>query len=109
MKQIKKTQFTGLNDKRFYCHDGIVSLPFGHALLKILRKEKNNTDLTFIVKFTKKILSEESKAVRKCERLRILISIYSEAPLLYLLDSEVLMKIRCFKLTREQILKGSWK
>ena len=30
MKSVKKTQFAGLNDKRFYFHDGIVSLPFGH-------------------------------------------------------------------------------
>ena len=49
-------------------------------------------------------LKEESKAVRKCEILRILRSTYSQALLLYLLHSEVLMKIRGFKSTREQIL-----
>ena len=36
MKSVKKTQFAELNHKRFYFHDGIVSLPFGHALLKII-------------------------------------------------------------------------
>ena len=40
MKSVKKTQFAGLNDKRFCFHNGIVLLPFGHALLKILRKDK---------------------------------------------------------------------
>ena len=34
MNIVNKTQFAGLNDKRFYFHDGIVSLPFGHYLLK---------------------------------------------------------------------------
>ena len=28
MKSINETQFAGLNDKRCYFHDGIVSLPF---------------------------------------------------------------------------------
>ena len=40
MKSVKKTQFAELNGKRFYFHDGIVSLPFGHALLKIIWKKK---------------------------------------------------------------------
>ena len=40
IKSVKKTQFAGLSNERFFLHDGIVSLPFGHALLKILRKQK---------------------------------------------------------------------
>ena len=32
MKSVKKSQFAGSNDKRFYFHDGVVSLPFGHSL-----------------------------------------------------------------------------
>ena len=40
IKSVKKTQFAGLNDKRFYFHDGIVSLPFGHLLLNKVREEK---------------------------------------------------------------------
>ena len=39
MKSINKTQFAGLNDKRYF-HDGIVSLPFGHFSLEKVRKEK---------------------------------------------------------------------
>ena len=37
MKSVRKTQFAGLNDKRFYFHDGFVSLPFGHFLLEKTR------------------------------------------------------------------------
>ena len=37
---VNKTQFAGLNDKRFYFNDGIVSLPFGHYLLNDVRKQK---------------------------------------------------------------------
>ena len=40
MKSVNKTQFVGLNDKRCYFHDGIVSLPFGHFLSEKVRKEK---------------------------------------------------------------------
>ena len=39
MKSVNKTQFAGLNDKRYYFHNGIVSLPLGHYLLEKVRKE----------------------------------------------------------------------
>ena len=40
MTGINKTQFAGLNDKRFYFHDVIVSLPFRHSLLNKVREKK---------------------------------------------------------------------
>ena len=40
MVTLTKVQFAGLNDKRFYFLDGIVSLPFGHYLLEDVRKSK---------------------------------------------------------------------
>ena len=40
MKSVKKIQFAGLNNKRFYFYDGIVSLPFGHFLLSRVREVK---------------------------------------------------------------------
>ena len=40
MVSVDKTQLVGLNNKRFYFSDGIVSLPFGHYLLNNVRKEK---------------------------------------------------------------------
>ena len=51
MKYVKKTQFAGLNDKRFYFHDGIVSLTFGCLLLEKTReeKEKHRNDLHTLI------------------------------------------------------------
>ena len=40
MQSISKNHFAGLNDKRFYFYEGIVSIPFGYPLLEKLRKEK---------------------------------------------------------------------
>ena len=51
MTCVNKTQYTGLNDKQFHFHDGIVSLPFGHFLLNKVREKKEkykilkNTDI----------------------------------------------------------------
>ena len=47
MQNISKSQFAGLNDKRFYFYGGIVSMPFGHPLLEILRKEKKRNTYSF--------------------------------------------------------------
>ena len=38
MKLISKVQFSQLNDKRFYFSNEIVSLPYGHPYLEILKK-----------------------------------------------------------------------
>ena len=48
-------------------------------------------------------------AVRICERLLILRSIFSQPPLYYLLDSVNLVKGQTYKSAREQILNASWK
>ena len=60
MKSVKKTQFAGLNDKHFYFHEGIVSLPFGHFLLNKVReeKEKHRADLIQKFKKNKKTMNE---------------------------------------------------
>ena len=81
MKSARKTQFAGLYDKRYYLHDGIVSLPFGHFRKE---KEKYRTKLhTEVKKEMYKFLELEGKAVHLCERLRILRSIFAQAPMLY--------------------------
>ena len=43
-----KKQFAGLNDKRFYFHDGIVLQSFGHFLLEETRKEKKSIEMSFV-------------------------------------------------------------
>ena len=40
-KNIVKTNFSQLNDKRFYFPNSIISLPFGHPFLKQLDEFKN--------------------------------------------------------------------
>ena len=40
MTTVNKVQFASLNDKLYYCPDGITSLPYGHRLLLQLRKKK---------------------------------------------------------------------
>ena len=40
MLSIKKSQFAGLNDERYYFFDGICSLPYDHLLLKDVREKK---------------------------------------------------------------------
>ena len=54
-------------------------------------------------------LALQSHTVHLCERLRVLRSIYAQPPLLYLLNSQVLLQIKSLKSTRELIIKGSWK
>ena len=39
MVSAKKSQFSGLNDKKYYFLDRICSLPYGHYLLNDIRSE----------------------------------------------------------------------
>ena len=43
MVSLNKTQFVGMNDKRFYFHYGIVSLPFEHFLSNKVREKKKKS------------------------------------------------------------------
>ena len=54
MKPVKKTPFAGLNNKRFYFHDGIASLPFRHFLLDRVREEKEKYQADLHIKIQKK-------------------------------------------------------
>ena len=104
MTSVNKTQFAGLNDKRFYFYDRIVSLDS-----RKLKEKFNSSIITEISKQKYDFLRVEVTVVRKYERLRILRSIFSQSPLYYLLDSVNLVKGQTYKSTREQILNASWK
>ena len=39
MVSVKKSQFSGLNDKKYYFSDRICSLPYEHYLLNDIRRE----------------------------------------------------------------------
>ena len=107
-----KTQFAGLNDKRSYFHDGIVSLPFGHFHMNKGRekKEKYKSETQYKIHDKKYDFSKkEAAAVRQCERLRILQSIFSQLALLCLLHSNILMRTPSINSTRNYILNSNWK
>ena len=53
MTTVRRKQFAGLNDKRFYLSDGITSLPYDHFLLSEIRDEKKNNINKFIRKLCK--------------------------------------------------------
>ena len=42
MTNVNKVKFANLNDKRHYFCDGIVSIPYGHPLLKEVREYKKS-------------------------------------------------------------------
>ena len=50
MTTVSRTQFGLLNSKRFYLSDGVVSIPYGHFLLTLIRESKKKN----INKYTKK-------------------------------------------------------
>ena len=90
----------------------MVSLPLGHYLLEASRKLKEKFKSSIITEISKQkynFLKAEATAVRKCKRLQVLRSIFSQPPLCYLLDSVNLLKGQTYKSTREQILNASWK
>ena len=111
MKSVSKVQFGQLNDKRFYFSNGLISLPFGHPYLENLRKEKHKYRAIHKVIQEKKyeFLKEEPKVIEKIPRLHILKQIFSQNPILYILNSNVNCFTRGWKSTKELIINGSWK
>ena len=111
MKSVSKVQFGQLNDKQFYFSNGLISLPFGHPYLENLRKEKHKYRAIHKVIQEKKyeLLKEESKVIEKIPRLHILKQIFSQNPILYILNSNVNCFTRGWKSTKELIINGSWK
>ena len=111
MKSVNKTQFAGLNDKRYYFHDGIVSLLLDIFCQKKLEKRKKNTAQNYILRLKKtyKFLELEGIEVHLCERLRILRSIFSQSPMLYEVNNSFIVTFAALKNTRELTINGSWK
>ena len=96
MTSVNKVAFVSLNDKRYYGSDGIVSLPFGHPLLKEVREYKKSWPKihTVIEQEKDKILFLENKAFAKNERLKLLRSIFAEPLTYYRLNETVPLKVR---------------
>lgn len=110
-KSVQKTQFAGLNDKSYYLHDGIVSLPYGHFIFEKVRKEKDQyrNKLHFEATKTNRFFELENKAVNLCERLRVIRSIFSQPPRLYQPNHNAVVAHFGNKSTRKLIQNGSWK
>ena len=76
--KIIKAKFSQLNDKRFYFLNAVVSLPFGHCVLKDLDKFKKNKGQRIENVFKKekeRLLELEKEALKKCPRLDFLRNI----------------------------------
>ena len=109
MYNISKSQFAGLNDKRFYFYDGVVSMPFGHPLLEKLKGKKKGTHIHLHMKEKREEqLNAKGKAVRQCERLQVLRSILLQAPVIYKLDSNLMRKSITKLPTKNYVLSSHW-
>ena len=89
LTNVNRTQFAGLNDKRYYLPDGITSLPYGHFLMSVMRKKKKQYKRiqNVIMKIKDDLIREESKTFSKCEKLRVLKSVLSQLPTYYKIES----------------------
>ena len=110
LTEVNRTQFTGLNDKRYYLTDGITSLPYGHFLLAELDEKKSYKNIQNVLfKIKDELIRDECKAIKKCERIRVLRSILNQAGTYYKLDSTKRPDIpNLSKCTKDYILSGIW-
>ena len=109
IQSISKRQFAGLNYKRFYFYDGIVSMPLGHLLLEKLRKEKKKeTHIHLHIKEKREEYLNAKKPIRQCERFRVLRFILLQAPVLYKLDSNLMRKSITKLPTKNYVLSLHW-
>ena len=71
-KTVTKSRFSQLNDKRFYFPDGVISLPFGHSLLKEIDKfkqEKGQKIEKYFWEEKENLFNLENKALKEHPRL----------------------------------------
>ena len=72
-------------------------------MLNKVREEKEKHRAELYTKIKKKMfefLGLESRAAHLCERLRAVRSIYAQPQLLYLLDSQLLLRNKKFKINK---------
>ena len=108
---INRTQFAGLNDKRYYLTDGSTSLPYGYFLLPELneKKKKYKKIQNILFKIKDDLIRGGCKAIKKCERIRVLRSILNQAGTYYRLHSTKRPDIPNLSInTKDYILSGIW-
>ena len=98
LTEVNKMQFAGLNDKRYYLTDGVTSLPYGHFLLDELDEKKSYKKIQNVLfKIKDELIRDECKAIKKCEKIRVLRSILNQAGTFNL-----------SKFTKDYILSSIW-
>ena len=110
MKTVEKIQFGQLNDKRFYFPNGIVSLPFGHFLMNVMRKKRSEEkEIHKCIKNKKmEFIKQENSIINKNKRLSIFYQIINGKPAIYTINnSQLLNKFRYS--TKNYIEKQYWK
>ena len=105
-----RTQFAGLNDKRYYLTDGVTSLPYGHFLIADLEEKKNYEKIQNVLfKIKDELIRDECKAIKSFERIRVLRTILCTTGTYYKLEStkrpDILNLSKC---TKDYILSGIW-
>ena len=104
---LKKTQFAGLNYKRHFFYNGIVSFPSGHPLLDEVKKDFKKT---FIKSSSRKsdLVKTETSTVQHYGILRVSRSVLAQSPIHYILDSDNLQRKMRNITTRNYILNSYW-
>ena len=85
-KTVQKTEFSQLNDKGFYFHDGIMSLPYGHQNLKEIddfKKEKGQKIEKYFWEKREKLLCMEKRALKNTPRLYLYHQILMSQPKIF--------------------------
>ena len=110
MNSVRRTQFAGLNDKRYHFHDGIVSLPFGHFYYINVEKKKKNIDYNFTSAFENVwIFSTWKLSCRFMWKIKsIKINICAAYTTIFIKFTSVAAE-KSLKSIRELIINGSWK
>ena len=98
---INRMQFAGLNGKRYYLTDGSTELNE--------KKKKYKKIQNVLSKIKDDFIREECKAIKKCERIRVLRSILNQAGTYYKLHSTKRPDIpNLSKSTKDYILSRTW-
>ena len=89
----------------------MISCSFGHTFLVELEKEKHKyrSIHKIIPEKQYEFLKEESKVLDRIPRLHIWKQIFSQNPVLYVLNSNLKSITKGWKSTKELTINGSWK
>ena len=112
---VTKSKFSQLIDKRFYFPDGVVSLPFGHPLLKKIdefKQEKGQKIEKYFWEEKENLFNIENKAPKEHPRLylyhQILISTLKMFNISQKNDFTQQSKALLKKDTEDIVLEGGW-